>query len=187
MMRSWRIFFSRGIPKRNFDIRRFDSHHQFLYLNDHPCSISTSSRDLVSTRFSWNQQRFQTTGIHRGRTHRERSCLGIDDQLQKLKDNVKKREFAQFVNNMEQFGRSKAVLTQNQNQQLISTLNEWIKDDHSEQEYANALRSLSTMKFSVTNREHQEIIVATAGKFLEKNQHSIRWFALFLTGLRGLH
>jgi hypothetical protein len=191
MMRSWRIFFSRGIPKRNFDIRRFDSHHQFhsfFHLNDHHYQWSINTR-ITSVSLLPLQRRLQTTNINRGGVSKgssERPVFGIDEQLQRLNENMKKREFKPFEMNLINLGRSRAVLTQKQSQQLVSTLKEWNKDDHSDQEYANVLRSLSTLQFSVTNKEHQEIIIALTERFLMKNQHSIRWFALFLTGLRGL-
>jgi hypothetical protein len=170
MMRSWSIFFGRGIPKRNFDIRRFDSHHQFrsfVHLNDqhsfydhHQCSINTSR----TTSFSLSQQRFQTININRGgvsKVSSESNIFGIDEQLQRLKENVKKREFDQFVNHMDQLSRTAAALTRNQNQQLISTLKEWNQDDHSDREYAYILKSLANLKFSVTNQEQRDIVVAT--------------------------
>jgi hypothetical protein len=186
MMRSWRIFFSRGIPKRNFDIRRFDSHHQFhsfFHLNEH-----LENKHLIRTTdsFSLLQQRWQTTDLNRDGGSNvcvEGTVTGIDDQLQKLKEDVKKRQFSSYLTSL---GWSRAVLTQQQSQQLISTLNEWIKDDHSDQEYANVLRSMSTLQFSVTNNDKQEIIMALTERFLLKNQHSAHSFVLFLTALRGL-
>jgi hypothetical protein len=185
MMRSWKIFFSRGIPKRNFDIRRFDSHHQFhsfFHLDDH---LSFNRQN----RFSLTQQRVQTTNIRRGgisKVSTERNDFGIDEQLHKLEENVKKRESEQFVTYLDKLSTSKAALTQNQNQQLISTLKDWNQDDHSDREYAYILKSLANLKFSVTNREQRDIVVTIADKFFAKSQLSFRSFAVFLTGLRRL-
>jgi hypothetical protein len=189
MMRSWRIFFSRGIPKQNFEIRRFNSHHQFhsfFHLDDHHSFYDHHQWSINTSRtasFSLTQQRFQTTNIIRGA---ESTSLGIDEQLQRLKDNVKKQEFDQFVNHMDQLSRTAAALTQNQNQQLISTLKEWNQDDHSDREYAYILKSLANLKFSVTIREQRDIVVAIVDSSLAKGHLSSRWFALFLSGLRRL-
>jgi hypothetical protein len=99
---------------------------------------------------------------------------------------VKKREFKQFQMNLCKFGKSKAVLSQNRNHQLISTLKEWNQDDHSDQEYADILKSLADLNFSVMKQEQRDILLVLIGRFLDENQHSFRWFSLFLTGLRGL-
>jgi hypothetical protein len=191
MMRSWKIFFSRGIPKRNFDIRRFDSHHQFhsfFHLDDHHSFYDRHHSIKTSTTSSLTQQRFQTTNINRGRgkVSPEGISIGIDEQLRRMKENVKKREFDKFLNQLDQFSRTAAALTQNQNQQIISTLKEWNRDGHSDREYAYIFKSLANLKFSVTNQEQRDIVVAIADGFFAKGQFSFRWFALFLTGLRRL-
>jgi hypothetical protein len=135
------------------------------------------------------QQRWRTTNIHRGEVPKvsaERNVFDIGDMLQKLKENMEKKEFEQFQMNMYTFGRWKAVLTPDQNQKLIYTLKKWNRDDHSDQEVANILKSLANLKFSVTNEEQQVILDVIILKFLGKSQLSFRWFALFLTGLRSL-
>jgi hypothetical protein len=190
-MRSWRIFFSRGIPKRNFDIRRFDSHHQFhsfFHLNDHRslhdrhhhCSINKSTSFLLL------QQRFQTTSRGADMITAISGSIGIDEQLQRLKENVKKREFDKFLTQLDQFSRTAAALTQNQKQQIISTLKEWNRDHHSGRSYAYIFKSLANLRFSVTNREQRDIVVAIADKFFANGQLSFRSFAGFLSGLRRL-
>jgi hypothetical protein len=109
------------------------------------------------------QQRFQTINSNhgRGKVSAEITSLAVDEQLQRLKENVKKREFDQFVNRLDQLSRTASSLTRNQNQQLISTLKEWNQDDHSDREYAYILKSLANLKFSVTNQEQRDIVVAT--------------------------
>jgi hypothetical protein len=186
MLRSWRIFFSRGIPKRNFD-----SHHQFhsfFRSSDHR-SFNENNHLTPTTLFSIAQQRWRTTIIRRtevAKVFAGKNVFDIGHMLQQLKENVKKREFEQFQMNMYTFGRSKAVLAPEENQQLISTLKVWNQEDHSDQEVANILKSLANLKFSESKQEQRDILDAIIGRFLEKNQQSFRWFALFLTGLRSL-
>jgi hypothetical protein len=111
----------------------------------------------------------------------------VDELLQRLEEHVKKREFGQFENIVYKFSTSKPVLTPNQNQQLISALNGWIKDDHSEQEYAMILKSLASLKLSLKNRGQPDIIVEVVEDFLEKTPQSFRWFAVFLFALKGVN
>jgi hypothetical protein len=188
-MRSWSIFFSRGIPKRNFDIRRFDSHHQFhsfFHLDDQHSFYRQNATSFLLT-----QQRFQTTkfdGDRDPKVSTVKKDLGIDEQLERLGGNVKRREFERFEKNFGDFSRSRAMLNHNQSQRLISTLKEWhnAAPNLPEKDYARTIKKISDVKFSGTNKEHQDLIIALTDKFFEKKEHSFRWFALFLTGLKGL-
>jgi hypothetical protein len=191
MMRSWRILFSRGIPKRNLDFRRFDSHHQFhssLHLDDH----HSFCRDSITTGFSLLQNRCQTTNINRGTVYSERNSLNINVLVQSLMEDLRKGDFRNFDSNrrllLPKAGiSSKIALTQEQTQRLTLCLKEWNNQDHSLKEYPSVLKFMAVLKFSALNEAQKEIIVAIVDKFLKKKQQSFYWFALFLSGLRGLN
>jgi hypothetical protein len=176
-MKSWRIVFSRSFQLRNLDISKFNSRHQFHSFH--------RLDDWYS--FSLLQQRYQTTIIN-GDT--ERNFTGIDNILQKLNDNVKKREFGKFNKHMEELCRtaavSKAGISANQTVELISIMKEWKKANHSGEDYTKLLKSMAILKFSVFNAEQKEIIVAIVDKVLQRNQKSFLWFAFFLSAIKRL-
>jgi hypothetical protein len=101
-----------------------------------------------------------------------------------------KGEFRKFERSLDELSKtvslSKEPLTQNQSQQLISSLGEWNKKSHSQQEYANILKFMANLKFSTVQLNQKKIIQAIVDQCLVKKQQSFRWFALVLTGMRGL-
>jgi hypothetical protein len=194
MMQSLRIFVSRKVQKLNLDIRRYDFHHQFhsfLHFDD---DRSFSQRRSTITHFSLMQQRYQTTHTNNDTISRkfpaDKQFLGIEDTLQRLKEDVVKEEFRTFDDRLYQFSenirKSKTALNRTQIKDLISTLTEWNKKDHAEREYVRTLKFIADLKFSAYNPEQKAIIVAIVGQCLQKKQESFRWFAMMLSGLRRL-
>jgi hypothetical protein len=81
---------------------------------------------------------------------------------------------------------SKTPLTENQSQQLISSLKEWTKKDHSDQEGVKVLKLMANMQISSFGAEQNEIVIAIVDRFLKNKQQSFHWFALFLSAIREL-
>jgi transposase-like protein len=190
MMQTAKIFFSRGIQKRNLDFRRFNSHlqfHSFFYSDD---GRSFCRRDSITTGFSLLQNRWQTTDINCNRVSSERNAPAIDGLIQSLKEDVRKGDFRKFDINVELLSKtvfvSKAALNREQTQRFTLCLKEWNNQNHSGRQYASVLKFMANLRFSVLNADQKELIVAIVDKFFEKNQQSFRWLGLFLTGIRGL-
>jgi hypothetical protein len=135
----------------------------------------------------------KTTNINHDRVSdvsTERSSHDIDDLLLKLSENAKKGKSGNFADIIEVLNKlvsvSKTPLTENQSQQLISSLKEWTKKDHSDQQCANVLKFIANMQISSFSAEQKEIIIAIVDQFLKNKQQSLRWFALFLSAIREL-
>jgi hypothetical protein len=192
-MQSWRMLFSRSNQMRKLDIRRFDFHHQFhsFVQGDHSSSFH---RHSILQSVSLVEKRFQTTKISGDRIAKVSTgstYLEIDAMLHNLSENVKKGEFGKFDKTLDELSKtvtmSKVAMTQNQTQQLISSLKEWNKENHSEREYARVFKSMADLRISPFRADQEKVIISIVDKCLVEKQQSFRWFAVLLTGLRKLN
>jgi hypothetical protein len=139
-----------GIPKRNLDFPRFNSHHQFhssLLLDDG----HSFCRDSIATGFSLFQNRCQTTDINRSTVCSEVNSPGIDRLVQSLQEDVRKGDFRRFDSHLEMLSKtvitSKAALNQEQTQRLSLCLKKWNNQKHSGREYARVLKYIASSNY----------------------------------------
>jgi hypothetical protein len=199
-MKSLRTIFTQRIQRQSLNIRRCNNHcrfHSIVFVDDHS-SLHTSLTSKI--RFPLLAVRCYTTSLNRDRvsdvsTHND--VLGIDDLLQNLKKNVKNEN---FVWNLEQLGElfnsqqkaaadgnSTPALTESQMQQLVSSLNDWTKRNHSDRNYVEILKSLASLRFSVRNADQRAIIIDIVDKYFQRKQNSFHLFATFLTAIKCMN
>jgi predicted Fe-S protein YdhL (DUF1289 family) len=112
----------------------------------------------------------------------------VPDSLTKMKNYLSENRFDRFRNEFALFGRSRKhnFLSGNEKMEVSSLVRDRMIHSLSDEDSSTALRTMGNLNYSVLRKEDRSLIDEILDKYLIEKKKSVKWFPLFLTGLKSV-